>query len=115
MNVRNSKKAICVNWISLLVLSLLISNLVAAQKTQLALVTKTSKVTIVYNKDAPQLDSISANLLAEDIERVTSTKPLVTTDFLTVSGNIIVIGHIQSLLIRKFISVQSSAYKKLLN
>src|SRR4029078_9619534 len=115
MNVRNSNIGTCVNWISLIFLSLLISNLVAAQKTQFPLVTKTSKVTILYNKDAPQLSSISANLLAEDIERVTSFRPVVTKDLSTVNGNVIVIGPIQSLLVRKFIDVQSPTYKKLLN
>jgi hypothetical protein len=115
MNVRNGNIASCVNWISLLLLSLLLSNLVAAQTNQFPLVTKKSKVTIVYGKDAPGLDSISANLLAEDIERVTSKKPLVTTDLSTVNGNIIVIGTIQSMLIRNFIKIQSSVAKNLSN
>ena len=115
MNARNSNITICVKCISVLLISLFVSNLAAAQKNEFAIVTKTSKVTIVYSKDAPNLDSISANLLAEDIERVTSTKPLVTTDFLTVNGNIIVIGNVQSVLVRKFISVQSPVAKSLLN
>ena len=115
MNGNNSDIDICGNFILLLLLSLLIPDFVTAQKNEFPLVTKTSKVTIVYNKNAPPLDSICANLLAEDIERVSSFKPVVTTNLSTVNGNVIVIGHIQSLLIRKFISVQSSAYKKLLN
>jgi hypothetical protein len=115
MNGSNSDIDICGNFILLLLLSLLIPDFVTAQKKEFHLVTKTSKVTIVYNNNAPPLDSICANLLAEDIERVSSFKPVVTTNLSTVNGNVIVIGHIQSLLIRKFISVQSLAHKKLLN
>ena len=62
MNGSNSDIDICGNFILLLLLSLLIPDFVTAQKNEFPLVTKTSKVTIVYNKNAPPLDSICANL-----------------------------------------------------
>ncbi|MEP6648143.1 MAG: glycosyl hydrolase 115 family protein, partial [Saprospiraceae bacterium] len=77
------------------------------------IVTKTSIVSIVYDNKAKQLDSIAANLLAEDIERVTSFKPQVMTDFAKAKGNVIVIGSIQSPLIKKLVGAQSDFYKKL--
>src|SRR5687767_10618172 len=99
----------------LLVLALLISNSVSAQKNGFPIFTKASKVSIIYDNKSTKLDSIAANLLAEDIERVTSFKPQVMTDISKANGNVIVIGNVQSALIQKFISTQSSVHKSLLN
>lgn len=73
----------------------------AAQKNAFPIVTKTSKVTIVYDKAAPKLDSISANLLAADIERVTGYKPTVVNNISNAEGAVIILGAVQSALIRK--------------
>ena len=42
------------------------------------LVTVEKKTAIIYDATGPALDSISAHLLAQDIERVTGFKPQVT-------------------------------------
>lgn len=65
------------------------------------LVTPVSKVSIVYAKDDARLTSIVANLLAHDIQMVSGYRPGVTSDFSTVSGNVIVIGTVKSLLLKK--------------
>ncbi len=64
------------------------------------LVTDAQKATIVYDKKGPALDSISAYLLAEDIERVTGYLPQVTTDLNSVSGNAIILGNQNSALLQ---------------
>jgi len=64
------------------------------------LVTSDTKVSIVYAKDDRKLDSIAANLLAKDIARVSGYQPQVLTDINKASGNVIVIGTIQSELIK---------------
>jgi hypothetical protein len=97
----------------LLLFAVLISNYALAQQHTFPIITKTTKVSIVYGNKSNRLDSIAANLLAEDIERATSFKPKVTTALASVKGNVIVIGSIQSALIRKFISAQSSIDKNL--
>lgn len=76
-------------------------------------VTINSKATILYDGKGPALDSISAHLLAEDIERVTNYLPRVINDISQAKGDIIVVGNIRSQLIQKFISNQSFAYKRL--
>jgi hypothetical protein len=86
-----------------------------AQKNTFPIVTPVGNVSIVYDAAASKLDSIAANLLAKDIERVTSFKPLVTNDLSKVKGNVIVLGNIQSSLIKKIIDPQGSVYKNLLN
>lgn len=62
------------------------------------------KVSIVYDNTTSKLDSIAAHLLAGDIERVTSFKPISITDPEKAKGNVIVIGDIKSGLIQKFIN-----------
>lgn len=96
----------------LLVSALLISNSVSAQKI-FSIVNKTSNAIIVYNDSSTKLDSIVANLLAEDIERVTSVKPKIVTDISNASGDVIVIGSVESPLIQKFVGRQTSFYKNL--
>jgi hypothetical protein len=70
-------------------------------------------VTILYSKEGPKLDSITAHLFAEDIERVTGHQPKVITDVAKATGSVIVIGNIESTLIQRFVSKQSSLYQKL--
>ena len=65
------------------------------------LVTPQDKVTIVYAKGEPVLDSIVADLLAGDIERVTGYRPRVTDDAGSASGNVILIGSIRSVLMQR--------------
>jgi hypothetical protein len=101
------------NYQYLFIFALLIPNYASAQKNIFPIVTKAHKVTIVYDKKGPALDSILANLLAEDIERVTSFKPKVITDIAKVKGNIIVIGSAQLPLLKKMVSTQPGFYKKL--
>lgn len=84
-----------------------------AQENTFPIVTKTIKVSILYDKQAPKLDSITAHLLAEDIERVTSVKPKVITDLPKASGNVIVIGNVQSTLIKKFLTKKVDFINKL--
>lgn len=84
-----------------------------AKATIFPIITPNAKASILYDKKAPKLDSIAANLLAEDIERVTSQKPDVITDGTSVNGAVIVIGNVQSALVQKFISKRSPVYKKL--
>ena len=96
----------------LFTIALLFNYSVTAQKNVFPIVTKASRITIVYNNNAPKLDSISANLLAADIERVTSFKPTVTTDFAKVKGNIIVIGAYNSAIIQKLLKSNSAFSKK---
>ncbi|MFC6099822.1 glycosyl hydrolase 115 family protein [Olivibacter domesticus] len=93
--------------------ALLISPWVTAQENTFPIVTKTIKVSILYDKQAPKLDSITANLLAEDIERVTSFKPKVFTDLSKANGNVIVIGSVTSPLIKKFLSKEPAFSERL--
>ena len=85
----------------------------SAQKNVFPIVTKHDKVIIVYDSKAPQPDSIAANLLAADIERITDYKPTIVTELSKAKGNIIVIGSIHSTLIQKLEGSASSFYKQL--
>ena len=76
------------------------------------LVTPDAKVSIVYAKDGRKLDSLAAHLLAKDIQRVSGYLPRVLSDLNQASGNVIIIGSIQSELIRK---TSTSLPKALLN
>lgn len=91
----------------------LISYCAKAQHTTFPIVTKTAGVSILYDNQSTKLDSISANLLAEDIERITSFKPTVMTNIAKANGNVIVIGNVKSALIRKITGRQPAFQKKL--
>ena len=101
------------NVYCILISALLISHSAWAQKIAFPIITKGTSVSIVYDKKAPKLDSISANLLAEDIERVTSVRPLVMNNLTKAKGNVVVIGNVQSPLVRKFVHAQSAFFKTL--
>lgn len=100
------------HW-KLLIFTVLISPCAVAQKAIFPIVTKTVKVAIVYDNQAPKLDSISAHLLAADIERVTSFRPAVLTDITKAKGHVIVIGAVHSPIIKKLVGRQSAFFKKL--
>jgi hypothetical protein len=59
---------------------------------------------IVYDIEHSALDSIAANLLAQDIEAVTGKRPEVFTSLDKVKGNVIVIGDVNSGLIRSYVN-----------
>ncbi|MDN3670382.1 glycosyl hydrolase 115 family protein [Echinicola jeungdonensis] len=59
--------------------------------------------TIVYDKNGSDLDSISAHLLSEDIERVIGKRPIVATSFPSNGQSVILIGKIESEIIRNFL------------
>jgi len=65
------------------------------------LVTPLDKVTIVYASGEYTLDSLTANLLADDIQRITGYRPRVIDDIDRAAGNVIVIGSRQSALMRR--------------
>lgn len=86
------------------ILLVIVSNAFGQSKHQeFELFTKQERVSIVYDKNGSSLDSISAYLLAEDIFRVTSYRPLVTTDKNKPKGNLIAIGEIDSDFISELI------------
>src|SRR5689334_12144633 len=87
-------------FVSLLVFSLSANTPLFAQLT---LVSKSIKVSIVYDSSAPKLDSISAHLLASDIQQVTGYQPQVFTDLSKAKGNVIAIGALGSTLIEKLL------------
>ncbi|WP_066220307.1 glycosyl hydrolase 115 family protein [Formosa haliotis] len=62
-----------------------------------------SEAIILYDKNASALDSVTANLLADDIYKVTNYKPKVITDIKQAKGHVIVIGRVDSDLVNQFI------------
>jgi hypothetical protein len=72
------------------------------------LVTPGIKVMIVYAPGEPVLDSIAAELLAGDIERVTGYRPRVSDDIGSASGNVILIGSIRSVWMKRLIGMTVS-------
>ena len=65
------------------------------------IITPEKKAAIVYDKAGTGLDSISANLLAGDIEKVSGYRPRVSSDLKDVSGNVIFIGNANSALMKE--------------
>jgi hypothetical protein len=97
----------------LVIFALLIPYAGAAQKNRFPIVANAASVSIVYDRKGPKLDSISATLLAQDIERATSYKPTLVTDITTAKDNIIVIGAVQSALVQQVLGKQSALYNNL--
>jgi len=60
------------------------------------IVTSQAKVTLVYTPDGDKLDSIAANLLAADIQRITGYLPRVVNNITLASGNVIIMGSLKS-------------------
>ena len=73
---------------------------IVASAAQFELVTAKNKVTIYYQKGEYKLDSITAHLLASDIELVSGYQPKVLTDISNAKGNIIIIGRAESALVK---------------
>ncbi|UYQ91686.1 glycosyl hydrolase 115 family protein [Chitinophaga horti] len=78
----------------------------SVRATDFDLVTPGRKVSIYYSAGATQLDSITAHLLAADIQRVTGYKPFVGTDIAKAKGNIILIGNQQGVPLQYADSLQ---------
>lgn len=71
---------------------------------QFKIADKHQVISIVYDIENSELDSISANLLARDINAVTDKYPMVFNSMDNVKGNVIVIGDINSDLINSQIN-----------
>ncbi|MBD2700504.1 glycosyl hydrolase 115 family protein [Spirosoma sp. BT702] len=84
----------------LITLTLLLNGALNATAIPFDLVTPKTKVSIVYAADDRKLDSIAAHLLAQDIQRVTGYLPHVYTDVNNASGNLILIGTVNSSLVK---------------
>ncbi|HEY8689616.1 MAG TPA: glycosyl hydrolase 115 family protein [Chitinophagaceae bacterium] len=84
---------------------------IAGFSADFIIIDKNIKSSIVYDGDGPAIDSITAHLLAEDIQRVTGYLPFVFKDISQAKGNVIVIGNLQSKLMSNFIDRQSSINK----
>ena len=67
------------------------------------------KTCIVYDAAGSPTDSVTAHLLAKDIEQVTGYLPKIYTDLSLASGNAIIIGNYKSALIA---SVCTNKYAK---
>jgi hypothetical protein len=72
---------------------------------------KENPLQIVYSKNGPKLDSITAHLLANDIKLATNTPAAVVTDAAQLKGNVIVIGNIESPLVKPFYDTTTDAFK----
>ncbi len=71
------------------------------------------KTILVYDKNGSELDSISAHLLSEDIERVIGKRPKVATSFPSDSQNVILIGKIDSGLFGDFLDQEVKEFENL--
>ncbi|WP_445736223.1 glycosyl hydrolase 115 family protein [Mariniflexile sp.] len=71
-------------------------------KQKFDIYTDAHKVSIVYSAEGPALDSITANLLAQDIKQVTGFLPPVLVGAKNIKGNVIVVGGLNSSLVRYF-------------
>ncbi|HEY1200691.1 MAG TPA: glycosyl hydrolase 115 family protein, partial [Niastella sp.] len=72
---------------------------------------KANPLLIVYSKKGPKLDSIAAHLLANDIKLATNTQAQVVTDASQLKGNVIVIGNIESPLVKPWYNATATTYK----
>lgn len=73
---------------------------VAANANRFEILTPQTKVCIVYAAGEHKLDSITAHLLAADIERVSGYLPQIYTKLSQAKGNAIIIGSLNSALIK---------------
>jgi hypothetical protein len=72
---------------------------------------KEEPLQIVYSPKGPKLDSIAAHLLANDIKLATNTQAQVVTNAAQLKGNVIVIGNIESPLVKPYYDKTSAGYK----
>lgn len=94
----------CAKWI--LIPCLFLTIITNAQSRYFDIVKPAAKATIVFARESVALDSISAHLLAEDIEKVTGYKPMVVGDIGKAKGNIILIGTLHAPIIQSYLSKQ---------
>src|SRR5918993_5748051 len=69
--------------------------------TPFEIVTANTKVSIFYDTEC-KLNSIAANLLAADIELLSGYRPTVSGNINQAKGNVIIIGSLNSTLVRGF-------------
>jgi len=99
-------------WCLLLVLYLCIPVSKAAAG-DFDLLTKDIRVSIVYDRSGPVLDSITASLLQQDIYRVSGYLPEISNDISKVRGNVIVLGNVHSALLSSLAGNRSALKDKL--
>ncbi|TXK49860.1 hypothetical protein FVR03_05950 [Pontibacter qinzhouensis] len=78
----------------------------AASAQDFVLVSADTKVQLVYDPTEAKLDSITAHLLAQDIELVTGYRPLVRTSLSQATGNVILIGKAESGMVKQVLGSQ---------
>jgi hypothetical protein len=66
-----------------------------------SIVSATGRVSVLYDVNGPSLDSVVANLFAQDVERLTGYKPQVFTNPSQIIGSAVVIGTISSRWVRQ--------------
>jgi hypothetical protein len=74
---------------------------------------KEKPLQIVYSKSGPKLDSIVAHLLSNDIKLATNTNAQVVTNVTQIKGNVILIGNIESPLVKPYYDKASVAFKNI--
>lgn len=72
--------------------------------TDFEIFTSQNRSVILYDKSGGALDSIAAHLLASDIFKITDYQPKVVTNIKQAQGHVIVIGHVNSKLIKLFLN-----------
>lgn len=77
------------------------------------IVSTTVKASIVYDPDGSPTDSITAYLLAKDIQQVTGYLPVIFIDIAKASGNVIIIGNYKSALIASICATNFPGYRSL--
>jgi hypothetical protein len=96
-----------------IVLFCLSFNLNSTIAQNFTIVSKTTKTCIVYDSRGSALDSISAYLLQQDIKKVSGYVAPVYNNLAKASGNCIVIGNVNSALIKSLIPEQDAVYSSL--
>jgi len=98
---------------SVLVLLCFLSSFHAAIGKEFIIDNKANKTCIVYDARGSALDSIAAYLLQQDIKTVLGYLAPVYTNLSKASGNCIVIGNINSALVRSVIAGQDVMFSNL--
>jgi hypothetical protein len=96
-------------WLSLFTVICLLEIFPTTHAADFTLISKSKKVSIVYERNDNAIDSITANLLAQDIQRVTGYLPVVSKDISKVKGVVIIIGSLNSKLVQDLLGPKSSA------
>ncbi|MDP4291164.1 MAG: glycosyl hydrolase 115 family protein, partial [Bacteroidota bacterium] len=82
----------------------------ATSAADFTLVSKNVKVSIVYGRNGNAIDSITANLLAQDIKSVTGYLPVVSNDISKAKGSVIIIGSLSSKLVQDLLGPKAKEY-----